>query len=208
VCVEITLCFQKLHSCVCSSHYACENHTMRVNITHKSDFYTQSVVSTGMSVIKCVEIRVISVVITFCVSTSHSAGGNCTLHINTLVRVEFTLCVQKLNSSMWSSQFACVYHTLCVWCSSAIAITMILVSNISKKNLKRLLIILKNPQKSAKILKNPQKTLKNSDLFFENQNTFIKYFSSFTNRKSTSGYSTHFIYLDPCSTCEVFPRFQ
>jgi hypothetical protein len=61
--VNITLCVWISHyacehhtmrvnitRCVWISHYACEHHNMRVNILHKSDFYTQSVVLTRMSV--------------------------------------------------------------------------------------------------------------------------------------------------------------
>jgi hypothetical protein len=66
--IEITFCVQKLHSCMCSSQYACGHHK-------KSDFYTQSVVVTRMSV----PITFVSVIIT-------------------LIRVNITLCVFKSQS--------------------------------------------------------------------------------------------------------------
>jgi hypothetical protein len=68
--VEITLCIYKSHSCVLKSHFAfrsytctCVHHSMRVNIIHKSDFYTYSGVLTRMSVM----ITLIRVNITICV---------------------------------------------------------------------------------------------------------------------------------------------
>jgi hypothetical protein len=84
---------------VLESHIAFRNytHSMRVNITQKSDFYTQSVLSTRISVIITlvsviitlirvkitllrVEITVVSVVITF-------------LRVKITLRLEITLCV-------------------------------------------------------------------------------------------------------------------
>jgi hypothetical protein len=56
--IEFTLYVDKSHSCVLKSHFsfrnytrACVHHSMRMNITHKSDFYMQSVVLTHMCVI-------------------------------------------------------------------------------------------------------------------------------------------------------------
>jgi hypothetical protein len=162
--VEITLCVQNLHSCVCSSQNACENHTKEwflhagcgsdtykchnhfrechshsyvstshcacwnrtracrnqtlcseitlvrvLNITHKIDFYTQSVVLTRMKVI----ITLIRVKIAPCVFKSHSCmlksyftfpNYTRACDHNTM-RVNITLCV-------WTSHYACEYHTM------------------------------------------------------------------------------------------------
>jgi hypothetical protein len=77
--VEIPLYVFKSHSCVLKSHFAfrnytrvCVHHSVRVNITHKSDFYTQSVFLTRM----CVMITFVSVIITLIRATSHSAYRN------------------------------------------------------------------------------------------------------------------------------------
>jgi hypothetical protein len=95
--LEITLCVWKSHSAYKNHTRACWNYTLlsditvvRVFITHKSDFYTQSVVLTRMNVIinfVSVIITLIRVNITLCVLKSHSACRNHTL------RVEITLCV-------------------------------------------------------------------------------------------------------------------
>jgi hypothetical protein len=77
--VEIVLRIYKSQFRVLKSHFtfrnytrACVHHSVRVNITHKSDFYTQSVVLIRMSVI----ITFVSVIIT-------------------LFHVNITLCVYK-----------------------------------------------------------------------------------------------------------------
>jgi hypothetical protein len=116
--VVITLYVNKSHSCVLKSHFAhrnytraCVHHSIRVNITHKSNYYTQSVVLTSMSVI----ITRIRVNIALYVYKPHSCTY--TLHSKiTLVRVNITLCV-------WTTHYACehqtmrVNYTLCVWTS-------------------------------------------------------------------------------------------
>jgi hypothetical protein len=73
--VEIAFYVYKSHSCVLKSHFAfrnftltCVHHNMRVNITHKSHFYTQSIIITFVSVI----ITLIRVNITLCVLKSQS----------------------------------------------------------------------------------------------------------------------------------------
>jgi hypothetical protein len=61
--VEITLCVQELHSCVCSSHPVCEHHTQEsfLNTEHTCQHRTLHIEIT----LVCVEITVVSIVITF-----------------------------------------------------------------------------------------------------------------------------------------------
>jgi hypothetical protein len=101
--VEITLYVNKSHSCVLKTFRSeitpcvCSYHSMRVHITHKSDFYTHlSVIITFVSVI----ITFVSVIITFVsvIITFVSV-------IITLIRVNIAFCVYK-------SHYACEHHTL------------------------------------------------------------------------------------------------
>jgi hypothetical protein len=117
--LEITLCVWKSHSTYIHLTRACLNHhSMRVNITYNSDFYTQSVVLTRMSLIIAFE----SVIIThirvnvwcwnhsrkcrthICACQNYTACQNQTACGNyTHLRVEITLFVQKLHSCVWTS---------------------------------------------------------------------------------------------------------
>jgi hypothetical protein len=115
---EITLCVQKLHSCVWTSHFdfrnytrACVLYSMRVNITHNCDFYTQSVALTRMSFI----ISFVSVIITLIrvIITLIRVNITCLVRVEirvvsvviTFIRFKITLCV-------WTSHYACEHHTM------------------------------------------------------------------------------------------------
>jgi hypothetical protein len=135
--VEITLCVWKLHSacrnytlrveialyihksnlCVLKSHFAFRNctcasvhHSMRVEITHNSYFYRQSVVLTRLSVITLVHVEITVVSVNHnCAFQHHTSCGNYTL------RVEITLCVWKFHSTYINHPLACLNHTLACW---------------------------------------------------------------------------------------------
>jgi hypothetical protein len=87
--VEITFCVWQSLSAFKNYSRACVHHSIRVNITHKSNFYKQSVVLTRMSVI----ITFVSVIIT-------------------LIRGNIALCVYKSHSCVLISHFAFQKYTL------------------------------------------------------------------------------------------------
>jgi hypothetical protein len=83
---------------------------MRVKITHKSYFYTQSVVLTRLSVITLVHVEITVVSVNHnCAFQHHTSCGNYTL------RVEITLCVWKFHSTYKNHPIACWNHTLVCW---------------------------------------------------------------------------------------------
>jgi hypothetical protein len=120
--VEITLCVQKLHSCVCSSQYACEHHTKVWclhakcgfdtykcqnhfcechNHTHRFQYHTLRVEITLVRF----EITVVSVVTTF-------LRVKITLHLVITLRVEITRCVRKSHFAFRNFTRTCVHYSM------------------------------------------------------------------------------------------------